>query len=299
MTKKDKFHLIKWITLCALAFLLCAYGFILQLNGYGKTGKIRQDLTKIVKIYNSLSTTQNNIAKIKEKYKNKKIVVNYKLNEEETKYTFKYEKNGEFKTITITYLSKDSSKVEDIVKGMIEAISITAGNQEGKVFSQYKYQNFYKTELKDGVSIRQNGNYITAQLVLETNLLENIKDIFFEESFTTHVSIEDLEDLEKDLENNEKFLITKGNVMLYVVEKENEYLIYSSDKEQNKKNIYESIMSVISILNTDAYNDIINSKIDITQESIRNNYKSEINPEKIEYNQIMNNSFVVKVTLNK
>ena len=49
MTKKDKFHLIKWITLCALAFLLCAYGFILQLNGYGKTGKIRQDLTKIVK----------------------------------------------------------------------------------------------------------------------------------------------------------------------------------------------------------------------------------------------------------
>lgn len=299
MTKKDKFHLIKWITLCALAFLLCAYGFILQLNGYGKTGKIRQDLTKIVKIYNSLSTTQNNIAKIKAKYKNKKIVVNYKLNEEETKYTFKYEKNGEFKTITITYLSKDSSKVEDIVKGIIEAISITAGNQEGKVFSQYKYQNFYKTELKDGVSIRQNGNYITAQLVLETNLLENIKDIFFEESFTTHVSIEDLEDLEKDLENNEKFLITKGNVMLYVVEKENEYLIYSSDKEQNKKNIYESIMSVISILNTDAYNDIINSKIDITQESIRNNYKSEINPEKIEYNQIMNNSFVVKVTLNK
>ena len=49
MTKEDKLQLIKWIILCALSFLFCAYGFILRLNGYGKTGAIMQDLNKVIK----------------------------------------------------------------------------------------------------------------------------------------------------------------------------------------------------------------------------------------------------------
>ena len=54
MTKEDKLQLVKWIILCALSFLLCAYGFILRLNGYGKTGAIMKDLNKVIKEYNSL-----------------------------------------------------------------------------------------------------------------------------------------------------------------------------------------------------------------------------------------------------
>ena len=182
---------------------------------------------------------------------------------------------------------------------MIEAVSITAGNEEGKVFSQYKYKNFYQTQLKDGILIKSNGGFITVQIVLNTNLLDNIKDIFFDEALTTHISLEDLDELTKDLQNNEKFLLLKGNVMIYVVETETEYQIFSSDKEENRKNIYESIMSVLSIIDVDVYNDVIDAKIDLTEESVRQTYKSEVNPETITYNQQMNDDFVIKVTVNK
>ena len=58
-------------------------------------------------------------------------------------------------------------------------------------------------------------------------------------------------------------------------------------------------MSVLSIIDVDVYNDVIDAKIDLTEESIRQTYKSEINPETITYNQQMNDDFVVKVTVNK
>ena len=299
MTKEDKLQLVKWIILCALSFLLCAYGFILRLNGYGKTGAIMKDLNKVIKEYNSLSLIENNIADIKATYKNKSIIVSYITERVDIEYEFKYEKVEDLKTIKMTYKEGDSARAEDVVKAMIEAVSITAGNEEGKVFSQYKYKNFYQTELKDGILIKANGGFITVQIVLNTNMLDNIKDKFFDEALTTHISMEDLTELTKDLANNEKFLLLKGNVMIYVVETEKEYQIFSSDKEENKKNIYESIMSVLSIIDVDVYNDVIDAKIDLTEESIRQTYKSEINPETITYNQQMNDDFVVKVTVNK
>ena len=258
-----------------------------------------KDLNKVIKEYNSLSLIENNIADIKATYKNKSIIVSYITERVDIEYEFKYEKVEDLKTIKMTYKEGDSARAEDVVKAMIEAVSITAGNEEGKVFSQYKYKNFYQTELRDGILIQANGGFITVQIVLNTNMLDNIKDKFFDEALTTHISIEDLTELTKDLANNEKFLLLKGNVMIYVVETEKEYQIFSSDKEENKKNIYESIMSVLSIIDVDVYNDVIDAKIDLTEESIRQTYKSEINPETITYNQQMNDDFVVKVTVNK
>ena len=258
-----------------------------------------KDLNKVIKEYHSLSLIENTIADIKATYKNKSIIVSYITERVDIEYEFKYEKVEDLKTIKMTYKEGDSARAEDVVKAMIEAVSITAGNEEGKVFSQYKYKNFYQTELKDGILIKANGGFITVQIVLNTNMLDNIKDKFFDEALTTHISIEDLTELTKDLANNEKFLLLKGNVMIYVVETEKEYQIFSSDKEENKKNIYESIMSVLSIIDVDVYNDVIDAKIDLTEESIRQTYKSEINPETITYNQQMNDDFVVKVTVNK
>lgn len=299
MSKEDKTKLITKIVLCALSFLICAYGFILRLNGYGKTGQIRKELTTVIKKYNSLSMIENNTADIKAKYRNKSIVVKYTTSRVDIDYIFKYEKVGNLKTIKLEYKEGDSARAEDVTKAMIEAVSMTAGNQEGKVFSQYQYKNFYKTELKDGVKLENNDGIITIQIVLQTDLLDNIKDLFFEESFTTHISIENLSDLQKDLKNNEKFLITKGNIMLYVVETETSYEIYSSDSEQNIKNIYESIMSVVNILDINLYNELLNQNIDITTEVTNDKYQIDIRPEEITFNQIMNDNYVIKFSIAK
>lgn len=299
MTKEDKTQLIIKLTLCALSFLICAYGFILRSNGYGKTGQIKKDLTEVIKVYNSLSQIENNVADIKAKYKNKSIVVNYSTKRVDIDYIFKYEKIGNLKTIKLEYKEGDSARAEDVTKAMIEAISVTAGNQEGKVFSQYTYLNFYKTELENGIKIESDDGTITIQIVLQTNLLDNIKDIFFEESLTTHISIEDLTELTKDLKNNEKYLITKGNIMLYVVDQENTYEIYTSDRQQNVKNMYETIMSTLNILDKELYNELLTKNIDITNEVRNEKYSIDIKPEKITYNQIMNDEYVIKFALNK
>ena len=294
MSKEDKKQLIFKITLCALSFLICAYGFILRLNGYGKTGEIQKDLTEIVKIYNSLSQVEDNVADIKAKYRNKSIIVNYSTSRVDIDYEFKYEKIDNFKTIKLEYKEGDSARAEDVTRAMIEAVSMTAGNEEGKVFSQYTYQNFYKTQLKDGIKIESNDGIVTIQIVLQTNLLDNIKDMFFEESLTTHISIEDLSDLGRDLRNNQKFLITKGNIMLYVALENDTYEVYTSDKEENVKNMYESIMSVVNILNKNLYNELLNKNIDITNEITTDTYSIDIKPEQITFNQIMNDGYVIK-----
>ena len=67
-----------------------------KLNGYGKTGQIKQDLNKVIKVYNSLTQVKNNVASIKAKYKNKSIVVDYITEQVEIEYTFKYENVDNF-----------------------------------------------------------------------------------------------------------------------------------------------------------------------------------------------------------
>ena len=59
MTKEVKIKLIKKIVICIIPTILCIYGFILRLNGYGLTSEVKKDLTNIVKVYNSLSTIKN------------------------------------------------------------------------------------------------------------------------------------------------------------------------------------------------------------------------------------------------
>lgn len=300
MTKKDKLNLITRIFLCALSFILGAYGYTLYLNGYGETGRIRQELIKVIDIFNELETVKNNIADIQAKYSNKSIVVSYKTDSADIEYVYKYEKNNNHETIIIEYSTSDATRAEDVTKNILDAISVQQGNNPGDLFQKYKYSDFYKTSIEQGAYISNYNGKVITRITLNANLLQNLEDTFIgQEIIVTYISQEDLKNFKNELTNNKKYSKEKNSILIYVIETDTEYTIYSSDKNNNDNNLYESIMSAIYHLDENTYNEILKTKTVFNENFENEKYKIEINPQTIETDQQMTSDYIIKFTLKK
>lgn len=306
MTKEEKRNGIIWGILCLLSFILFAVGLSMRYNGYGKSGEIRKKLIPIAEQFNKLEEIKfSSFTKIHAEYKNKKIVVSYENKYVDTEFIFKYIEDENIALLTIDYNDEISTDAEIVVKNMVDAISMINGNYEGEVFSKYKYENFYNTTVKEGFSLKKENRIITANLAIDTDLLNNIKDMFFEGTNISYISYDDLKDLKNKLETEKEFSLTKENINIYVVEKDEEYIIYCSDKSDienennDTKNIYESVMSAVNILDQNAFSDMIKTNFNITKEIKRKNYELRLNPTNIENNKEMPGNFVIQLTLTK
>lgn len=299
MEKKDKSNFIIYLVLCLISFLIAGYGYILNISGFGSSGKIKKELSNIITVFNDISYIKNNAANIEATYKNKGINVKYETDRVDINYQFTYENILETKILTIKYTPNDASKVEEIIKGMLDASSIINGNQENALFENYKYTDFFSANLQEhGVEIRLNNGTITTRFVINENILKKLQDAHFGEDLSVpHITYEELTNLNSDLEIKKTFLLEKETMMIYAVNKEPETIIYVSDSENNETNTYETTMSAIKRINENIYKEILTNKIKFTANYEGNNYKIEINPTKIENNHTMNSDKVIKITI--
>ncbi len=299
MTKEEIKNLIIWSLLCIICFALFALGLNKYNQGYGKSGRIKKELTPIVEKFNSLQSIKNSPFPIKAKYSNKKIIVEYESESIDTTFEFQSKEIGNTIQISTTYPKSIEESAKKVIENMVDAVSIINGNYENEVFSKYKYENFYTTESEHGFTLRDNLGEITATISTNVNLLDQIEDIFFEETKITYISYDDLKNMKYKLEDEKQFSFTKGNLSMYVVETDYKYIIYCTDKKANKDDLYNSILAAVNILDIDAYNDMSKINLNITTDFIRKNYEIKVNPEKIENDYEISGNPLIRLTLTK
>lgn len=299
MEKKDKTNFIIYLVLCLISFFIAGYGYILNISGLGSSGKVKKELSNIITVFNDISYIKNNAADIQATYKNKGISVKYETDRVDIDYQFTYEDVLGRKILTIKYTPSDANKVEEIIKGMIDASSIVNGNQESKIYENYKYTDFFSANLQEhGVEIRLNNGTITTRFVINENIFKKLQDAHFGEDLSVpHITYEELTNLNSDLEIKKTFLLEKETMMIYAVNKEPETIIYVSDSENNETNTYETTMSAIKRINENIYKEILKNKIKFTENYKGTNYTIEVNPTTIENNHTMNSDKVIKITV--
>ena len=299
MTKEEIKNLIIWSLLCILCFVLFAVGLNKYNEGYGKAGRIKKELTPIIEKFNNLQSIKNSPFPIKAKYSNKKIIVEYESESIDTTFEFQSKEIDETIQIYTTYPKSIEDSAKKVVENMVDAVSIINGNYENEVFSKYKYENFYTTQSKHGFTLTDNLGEITATITTNVNLLDQIEDIFFEETKITYISYDDLKNMKPKLEDEKQFSFSKGNLKMYVVETDYKYIIYCTDKTVNEDDLYNSVLAAVNILDVDAYNDMSKINLNITTDIIRKNYEIKINPTKIENDYKITGNPLVRLTLKK
>ena len=299
MTKEEIKNVLTWTLLCIISFTLFAIGLSKNKEGYGTTGRIRNELTPIVSKFNNIRNIKNSSFPINAEYKNKKIIINYEHPSEKIKYEFEYKEEGQIKQISTTYPKSKESNAKTVISNLVEAVSMTHKNNEGAVFKKYKYENFYQTQINHGFTLLEKNGEVTATIVINVNLLKQIEDVFFEETKISYISYDDIKNLKEDLLNKKEFNYKKGTISMYIVEKEKEYVIYCSDEKNNRNDLYNSILAAINILEPTIYNEISNININIMAEIIKKNYEIKINPEKIDNDFDIKGDPLIKLILKK
>ena len=299
MEKKDKSTFVIYLILCLITFLIAGYGYILHLNGFGTSGKVKKEVSNIITVFNDLSYIKNNEATIIAKYKNKGINVSYETERLDLNYHFLFEDVLGEKRLKIEYSPSSAATAEEIVKAMIDASSVINGNREKLIFENYKYTDFYTANLEEhGIEIRLYNGTITTTFAINENIFKKLQDTHFGEDLSVpYITFEELDNLNSDLELKKSFLLEKETMMLYAINKAPETILYISDSANDKNNTYETIMSAIKRINENIYKEILKNKFKFDKDYEGTNYKIEINPTEIENNHTMNSEQVIKITI--
>lgn len=261
MEKVEIKRLIISILLFILSTACAVIGIMKYYEGYGKYGKIRKELMPLIDTFNSTDEVKKNKDSIWAEYNNDSIRIHYVDKTTNLKYDFKYIGQSDIKYLKLVYNKNESTYVEKLAKELIESISILNGNNYGDVFKEYQYSDFYTTTLSDGIKVTRNGLDVTLEIVVNINLIDSLKDKFINaNNSVNYISSSDLRNLMADIEKNSIFELSKENISLYVSFENNNYNIYVSEKSNNSDRIYESIMSVIYILDNGLYENAYNNK---------------------------------------
>ena len=157
---------------------ITAGGVFLNMSGHGVAGKMRQDLQPYVNKFNSLSkvkrvnNTKNSsmIARINDTG----IMVTYKNNGKTSKVAFIFKTETNYQKYLEVKYNKNESDVEEVVKNMIEAVSVSKGNLEGAVFTNFDYSYFLNTKFTDGLELKSSSSTVIARINLDVNLLTKL-----------------------------------------------------------------------------------------------------------------------------
>lgn len=184
MTELNQKRFKIYVVFFAIFLLIAAGGYMAMTSGHGSIGKTRKELEPYVTRFNSLASVRSvNNSKsnsMKASITSEGILVTYKKDTSTSKVTFVF-KEGAFKELEASYNRKDTD-AEQIVKNMIDAVSVSRGNIEGSLFNEFEYDYFLNTTISQGLHLEATATQITAQINLETNLLKNIRGEGYQEN---------------------------------------------------------------------------------------------------------------------
>ena len=181
----------------------------------------------------------------------------------------------------------------------MDSISILNNNKEGELFNTIVFDDLYKVNSLQGASLSIRGNTVNLIINIDTNLLQNIKDLNLTDVEIKFITSNDIDNLNNVLNDHKNFNYIKKDIILEIINTNDKYVIYCSNNEENYDDIFESILSSISILSPIVYDDIIKNNYNINLGFETNTYKLELNPNIDKSNLIANGKYLMKLTLNK
>lgn len=263
-TKRTIFYIIFFVLFLGLTI----YGYILYTKGYGKYGEIRTKILPIVKKFNNSSYIKKTNGNIKAKYIKNRITFKYEDNNSKYILTAKYKKIANMDLIDLEYKVNESKAGEIIGRLLIDSVSILHSNKEGEIFKLINYEDLIRTNTLQGASLSKKGINTNLLININTNFLENIKDsnIFDEnikyitsDEITMSLNNKSLIDV---LNDTNKYNYYK-DTLIFIINSNNEtYELICSDSSNNAYNLYESITSVVSLLDRNIYLDLLTSDFD-------------------------------------
>lgn len=270
---------IVYIILFLLFTGISILSFFLYNKGYGKEGRIKKEVTPIIEKFNSLKSVKENDNLIKAKFNKDRIKITYIIGTKKKDYYVTYNETADLKLLELQYDSSDTKNGEVIGSLLVEAVNVFNNNKEGEIFKNIKYKDLYNLNTKQGAYLTRRGNTITLMVNIKVNLLENIKDMNLSELDVSYITTNDINNINDILIKNQKYNYYKNNLILDVHLKDTGYEIYCSSKDKNFTNIYESIMSAVSILEPKIYDEIVTSNYDYNIGFDNVKFKLEVNPE--------------------
>ena len=278
MEKGNKKRLVITSLLFIICFGLFITGYMQEKKGYGETGGLIKELTPIIDKFNSLNAIKNNKNKITASFSNDMIVVRYITTGFKDDYEFKYNKIANLNLLEFSYYEEDNPIATEVAKYMLETISVLNGNAEGKL-DNLNYENLFESNTKQGAYLVKKGNLYTITINVNANLYYNLENNNFSEDDIPYIISDDIKDMMDLLNESSIYFLTKDTILLGVYSRNDSYEIYISDSENNESNIYESVMTVLNVLNKKVYNSIANAKITFNKNTTQADFKIELNPE--------------------
>lgn len=271
MNKGNLIRVIIWGTVWLIALAAAIVGLISYNGGHGVLGAVKHDMEPIVDNFNKMSGLKKYSdvgILIKSKIKDTNVYVSYNTGVSTASFKFEYQDLAGEKVLYMKYSSADEAVASVVVKFMIEAVSITNGHEEGKVFEKYTLENFTKTGILQGVQIKNT----TSGTVVYINIAKSILDANIDNNNNVpedniYITEEDLVTITDDLsKTNGKFTATKGNILLYVTKKDRTYTILAQDiTGEYSTNLYNSLKETIKVLfDETTYQSFVNNYPSIT-----------------------------------
>lgn len=237
-------YTIIWVIVCAATGI----GIYNYYNGMGVNGKIRSKLIPIIDIFNKneeLNVYKNVGIVLNAEYKKKGILIKYKTEINELNFNFDYQIIDNIETLHMKYNNMDETVATVLLKIMANSIAINKGHSDGELFSKFDYEDFYDTTLEQGVKIIVNQNETEIFFNINATLLDTISDLEIE---NLYIKQYDLTRMINELNENHKYIHTKGNTKAYIEDTNDKYIIYIRNGKYDD-NLYKSIISIIETLN--------------------------------------------------
>ncbi|MGM9877084.1 MAG: hypothetical protein ACI33S_00390 [Bacilli bacterium] len=292
-------RLIIYLILFLLFLGLSIFGYSLYNKGYGEKGRIKKELTPIVDAFNNLNSVKNNENIIKAKYSDSMIKITYIKEKEKYEYKLTLNETTNMKLIEMQYEYSDNVNGEYIASLVLDAVSVLNSNKENELFKKIKYSDLYNISTTNGANLSRRNNIMYLVINIDSNLLQNVKDLNLTNIEVKYITVNDIGDVSEVLNKNNSYNYYKNTITLDIRIDDNNYNIYCSNQVNNYDDIYESIMSVASILFPNVYDDIIISNYDYKSDLKKDNYKIEINPEIDRTTILTQDQYLMKLTINK
>jgi len=298
MTKGNKIRLIFWGFIWLIVLVAMAFGIYGYFNGYGISGKVRNELKPVVTSFNSLNELNiynNANIKIKAKLNKSGIKVNYKTLTSNLAYIFDYKELDGNKVLYMKYNENSENTAQIIIREMVDAISVLNNHNEGDIFNKISYDDLYELTLNEGILIKYNNGI--KEVYIDTN--KSVAD-YITEKDKEKITENDLLKMNNELKEKGFYTITRNNLILYVLSNDEKYTIYAQNNNYDDY-LYKSINNLINTLDLD---DKIKNSFNLNYPTIStstefDNYIITVDDKAFEIDVFKNKNNIIKIEILK
>ena len=247
MEKGNKIRFVIWGLVWLVVLVCTGYGMYSYYNGYGISGKVREQLEPIVKSYNNLNKVKRfnemDIG-IKATLLKKGINIKYSTTVSTLSFDFNYEEIDNQKVLHAKYNIADETVGILVASTMFDAISVKNGHAEDELFNKFEFGELYKTTIEQGGKIVTTNNTTEVYVNINNTLLETMSEEVLMEKY---ISESDISNLKEALASSNSYSYTKSQTQLYIEVKKEKYIVYLRNGNYDD-NLYKSLKSVINLL---------------------------------------------------